>query len=130
MDIIITFFRDILDGSLYIIVAVISGILICSCIGYLAEQSLNKKKQIENHTEEHLNVEKSQKTQTTNSPPISTQNLSNSPVKEIVEPNMGNQTILNQPNIPVNSMSINQAQNFNISSNNTNNIQNQGNNLR
>lgn len=130
MDIIITFFRDILDGPLYIIVAVISGILICSCIGYLAEQSLNKKKQIENHTEEHLNVEKSQKTQTTNSPPISTQNLSNSPVKEIVEPNMGNQTILNQPNIPVNSMSINQAQNFNISSNNTNNIQNQGNNLR
>ncbi len=130
MDIIITFFRDILDGPLYIIVAVISGILICSCIGYLAEQSLNKKKQIENHTEEHLNVEKTQKTQTTNSPPISTQNLSNSPVKEIVEPNMGNQTILNQPNIPVNSMSINQAQNFNISSNNTNNIQNQGNNLR
>lgn len=129
MDIIITFFRDILDGPLYIIVAVISGILICSCIGYLAEQSLNKKKQIENHTEEHLNVEKSQKTQTTNSPPISTQNLSNSPVKEIVEPNMGNQTILNQPNIPVNSMSINQAQNFNISSNNTNDIQNQGNNL-
>ena len=44
MDFIIMFFRDILDGPLYIIVAIISGILICSCIGYMAEVSLNKKK--------------------------------------------------------------------------------------
>lgn len=43
MDFLITFFRDILDGPVYIIVAVISGILICSCIGYLAERSLKQK---------------------------------------------------------------------------------------
>ena len=44
MDFIVIFFRDILDGPLYIIVAIISGILFCSCIGYLAEQNNLKKK--------------------------------------------------------------------------------------
>lgn len=44
MDFIVIFFRDILDGPLYIIVALISGILFCSCIGYLAEQNNLKKK--------------------------------------------------------------------------------------
>lgn len=53
MDFIITFFRDILDGPLYIIVAIISGILICSCIGYLAEVSINKKKAKEQYDNEH-----------------------------------------------------------------------------
>ncbi len=43
MDIIVVFFRDILDGPLYIIVALICGILFCSCIGYLAEQNNLKK---------------------------------------------------------------------------------------
>lgn len=43
MDFIVVFFRDILDGPLYIIVALISGILFCSCIGYLAEQNNLKK---------------------------------------------------------------------------------------
>ena len=45
MEFIVVFFRDILSGPLYIIVAVIAGILICSCIGYLAEKSINKKKE-------------------------------------------------------------------------------------
>lgn len=44
MDFVITFFRDVLDGPLYIVVAIICGILICSCIGYLGEQYLNKEK--------------------------------------------------------------------------------------
>ena len=45
MDFVITFFRDILDGPLYIIISIICGILICSCIGYLGEQYLNKQKE-------------------------------------------------------------------------------------
>lgn len=53
MDFIITFFRDILDGPVYIIVAIISGILICSCIGYLAEVSINKRKAKEQYDNEH-----------------------------------------------------------------------------
>lgn len=53
MDFVITFFRDILDGPIYIIVAIISGILICSCIGYLAEVSINKKKAKEQYDNEH-----------------------------------------------------------------------------
>lgn len=56
MDFIITFFRDVLNGPLYIIVAIICGILICSCIGYLAERSINKKKQIKEHEEKYANV--------------------------------------------------------------------------
>lgn len=39
------FFRDILDGPLYIVIAILNFILICSCIGYLGEQYLNKKKE-------------------------------------------------------------------------------------
>ena len=45
MDFIITFFRDILDGPVYIVVTVICSILICACIGYLAEKSQKKKKE-------------------------------------------------------------------------------------
>ncbi len=51
MDFIITFFRDILDGPVYIIVSIICGILICSCIGYLAERSLKKKQEKEKYAQ-------------------------------------------------------------------------------
>lgn len=51
MDIIITFFRDILDGPLYIIVAIVCGILFCACIGYLAEKSQLKRKEKEKYVE-------------------------------------------------------------------------------
>lgn len=44
MDSFISFFRDYLDGTLYIIICVICVILICSCIGYLGEKYLNNKK--------------------------------------------------------------------------------------
>ena len=56
LDFIISFFRDILDGSLYIIVSVICGILICSCIGYLGEQYLNKQKKKKEFDETHTGV--------------------------------------------------------------------------
>lgn len=35
MENIIHFFRDILDGPLYVIVVIISILLLCVCIGYL-----------------------------------------------------------------------------------------------
>ena len=44
MDFVIVFFRDILSGPLYYVIAVINSILICSCIGYLGERYLNEKK--------------------------------------------------------------------------------------
>lgn len=37
MENIIHFFRDILDGSLYVIVVIISILLLCVCIGYLID---------------------------------------------------------------------------------------------
>ena len=45
MEIIIALFRDVLDGPVYIIVSVICGILIMSCIGYLADKKIKTKKQ-------------------------------------------------------------------------------------
>ena len=57
MDIIITFFRDVLDGPLYIVVAIVNSILICSCIGYLGEQYLNKQKQKQEYMTTHISVD-------------------------------------------------------------------------
>ena len=37
MENIIHFFRDILDGPLYVIVVIISILLLCICIGYLID---------------------------------------------------------------------------------------------
>lgn len=56
MDFVITFFRDILDGPLYVIVTFICGILFCSCIGYLGEVYLNKKKQGEAFNKTYASV--------------------------------------------------------------------------
>lgn len=57
MDFIITFFRDTLSGTLYIVISIISGILICSCIGYLAERSIIKKTEKRKYEQEHFNVD-------------------------------------------------------------------------
>ncbi len=59
MDIIIEFFRDTLDGQLYIITTVISTILIMACIGYLGEKYLIKKKNIEFAKKTYATVENS-----------------------------------------------------------------------
>lgn len=64
MDIIITFFRDILDGYTYIIVSIVSGILICSCIGYLAEVNINNKKSKAKYEESHAKIEDSNQANT------------------------------------------------------------------
>ncbi len=56
MDYIISFFRDVLDGPLYTGVAITCGILICSCIGCLGEQYLNKKKAKEEFDSTHAVV--------------------------------------------------------------------------
>ncbi len=44
VEIFITFFRDILDGPLYIVIVVVFSILIASSIGYLGERYLDNKK--------------------------------------------------------------------------------------
>lgn len=56
MDYIIIFFRDVLDGPLYVGVAITCGILICSCIGYLGEQYLNKQKEKAEFDSTHATV--------------------------------------------------------------------------
>lgn len=58
MDIIVVFFRDILDGPLYIIIFILNTIFICSCIGYLGEQYLNNKKQKEKFEQSHVDINK------------------------------------------------------------------------
>lgn len=69
MDFIIGFFRDVLDGPLYIIVTIICIILICSCIGYLAEQSINKKKKKQEYDATHATVGNDANQQIQNAPP-------------------------------------------------------------
>lgn len=43
LDIIISFFRDVLSGPVYIVVLVVGIIGICACIGYLAEETMKRK---------------------------------------------------------------------------------------
>lgn len=83
MDFIIGFFRDVLDGPLYVITTIINIILICSCIGYLAEQSLNKKKQKEHYDNTHATIENKVDNQLQNQT-----NLSNNENLELVTPSM------------------------------------------
>ncbi len=56
MDFIVVFFRDILDGPLYIAIVVINSILICSCIGYLADNYLKRKQAQENYNNTYATV--------------------------------------------------------------------------
>lgn len=94
MDFIITFFRDILDGPLYIIVAIISGILICSCIGYMAEVSLNKKKAKKEYEESHADLSSASINQ------VESQGQASMPISDISspvnQPQSTNQTVSNQ----------------------------------
>ena len=60
MDIVIEFFRDTLDGPFYIVWVVVLVILIFACIGYLAEKSINNKKEKEKYaivSEDNVNNE-------------------------------------------------------------------------
>ena len=57
MDFIISFFRDFLDGPLYIVVTVICVILICSCIGYLGEQYLKSQEEKKAFEATHAAIE-------------------------------------------------------------------------
>ena len=56
MDLFITFFRDVLDGPAYIVVAIIAGILICSCIGYLGERYLKKQETKKEYERTHAAI--------------------------------------------------------------------------
>ena len=49
MDIVISFFRDTLDGPFYIAWVVVLVILIFACIGYLADKGINKKHEREKY---------------------------------------------------------------------------------
>ena len=56
MDFVVVFFRDILDGPLYIVVVIINSILICACLGYLADNYLKKKKAEEDYNNTYATV--------------------------------------------------------------------------
>ena len=56
MDFVIVFFRDVLDGPVYIAVSIVCSILICSCIGYMGEKYLDEKKQGEDFASKHASV--------------------------------------------------------------------------
>lgn len=105
MDFFITFFRDILDGPVYIVVAILCGILFCSCIGYLAEVHFNKKKQALEYQNTHANV-------SMNTP----NNVGGINMQQNVQQNMQtvNQNYANAPSIPPNNQGINNTGSNNI----------------
>ena len=125
MDFIITFFRDILDGPLYIVIAVISGILICSCIGYLAERSIMRKKEKEQYDKEHFNVEESvaQEVQieekevslneiSESQDPMETVQIENNMDSSIVQQAIPEMTNVSDDGSHQENMSVNQTQNI------------------
>ena len=57
MDFVIVFFRDVLDGPLYIAVSIVCSILICSCIGYMGEKYLVEKKEGEEFASKHTSAD-------------------------------------------------------------------------
>lgn len=57
MDFVIVFFRDVLDGPLYIAVSIVCSILICSCIGYMGEKYLEEKKEGEEFASKHTSAD-------------------------------------------------------------------------
>ena len=56
MDFVVVFFRDILDGPLYIVVVIINSILICACLGYLADNYLKRKQAEEDYNNTYTSV--------------------------------------------------------------------------
>ena len=56
MEFLLWFFRDFLDGPLYIILVIFSIILICAGIGYFAEKELNRKKEREKMRSNYTHV--------------------------------------------------------------------------
>lgn len=56
MEFLLWFFRDFLDGPLYIIVVIINTILICAGIGYFAEKSQIQKKKKQEFDNNYVSV--------------------------------------------------------------------------
>ena len=107
MDFFITFFRDVLDGTLYTVVSIICGILFCSCIGYLAEVHFNKKKEAIEYQNTHAEVSFN------TSGSVGGMNMQQN-VQQNRQP--ANQNYANAPSIPPNNQGINNTIPNNIGS--------------
>ena len=126
MDIVISFFRDTLDGPFYIVWVIFCVILIFACIGYLAEKGIKNKKEKEkyatvsdtNNTEvvQEAVVSDAVNTTQVESTPVTTpiaEPVSNVLVAEEVSTDVTNNTVVTQDNVvsepevqPVNSSVI------------------------
>ncbi len=75
----IEFFRDTLDGPIYIVYVFVCIILIFACIGYLAEKRMNEKDKL-------LDINDSKKVNNTLVSNVSKTTVPNSNVSEVVKP--------------------------------------------
>ena len=123
MDIVISFFRDTLDGPFYIVWVVVLVILIFACIGYLAEKGIKNKKEKEkyatvreaNNTEvvqEAVVSESVNTTQVTSTPvttPISEPVTNDSTVEEVPTSDVGitQNSVANESDVQAVNSSIN-----------------------
>lgn len=116
MDFVIVFFRDVLNGPLYYVVAVINSILICSCIGYLGERYLNEKKLRLEHAATHaalannVNGEGDDQAQREGIPGSQDQSLTTEVAEEIVKqavnPTEAKEEVVSNENVVYNSTTI------------------------
>lgn len=115
MEFLLWFFRDFLDGPLYIIVLIINIILICAGIGYFAEKSQIQKKKRQESDNNFVSV---------SNPTIQSINTNNNFVNQdintnsnVINGNIQNAVAVNNNYVPYNNQVTNQN---NITSQNTN----------
>lgn len=114
MKILLWFFRDFLDGPLYIIVLIINTILICAGIGYFAEKSQIQKKKKQEFDNNYVSI----------SNPTTNNNFVNQDINtnsNVINGNIKNAVAINNNYAPYNNQVTNQnsitSQNINFNNN-------------
>ena len=119
MKFLLWFFRDFLDGPLYIIVLIINIILICAGIGYFAEKSQIQKKKKQKFDNNYVSI---------SNPTIQSTNTNNNFVNQdintnsnVINGNIKNAVTINNNYAPYNNQVTNQnsitSQNINFNNN-------------
>ena len=116
MDIVLSFFRDTLDGPFYIAWVVLLVILIFACIGYLAEKSINNKKEtskyavVDNKFDNNVGPVNSLNNQVISSNQVNDSNVVNTPVvEEVLVNNINESNMVSEQSSLNNTLTASQA---------------------
>lgn len=130
MDIVISFFRDFLDGPLYIAVVVIGVILICAGIGYFAEKSQLRKKKEQELQNSYVSVSDPREQNSSFNTQSNATSLGNNTVpsnvvsgrvENVAMSQMTNSNVLNNHSVPNSNVVQSPVQNVAINNNSVSN---------